>query len=73
VEAVSSKDHFCGSVSRRLQGHTPQPRDEVLHQQPKPEMDPSMVSSHRQSRPPIGNHHRHHQKREIGITYEHEK
>jgi hypothetical protein len=29
AKAVLTKDHFCGSVSQWLQGHTPRPRGEV--------------------------------------------
>jgi hypothetical protein len=63
AEAVSSKDHFCGSVFGVLQWYTPCPRGEALHQQPKPKTDPNTGSSHQESVPPTGSHHRHRWKR----------
>jgi hypothetical protein len=48
-----------------LQGHTPRPRSEVLHRQPKPETGPSTGSSHRESGPPTDNLHRHRRKRDM--------
>jgi hypothetical protein len=48
-------------ASRRVQGHTPRPRDVVLRMVP-PERDPSTGPSHQESRPPIGNLHRYRSK-----------
>jgi hypothetical protein len=54
-------------ASRRLQGHTPRPRDVVLRSDPS-KKDPSTESNHWESGPSIGNLCRH-PRREEGITY----